>query len=109
MPETWVPATTYWLIHKGVFVGHTNIRHQLNEYLLKIGGNIGYYIRPSMRGKGYGTKILELALVEAKSLGLKKVLVTCEASNLFSKRVIEKNGGQFEDEVDSVLRYWIEL
>jgi len=109
LPETWVPATTYWLIDKEVFVGHVNIRHQLSEYLFRVGGHIGYYIRPSMRGKGYGTKILELALVEAKKLGLKKVLVTCDESNLFSKKIIEKNGGQFEDEVDSVLRYWIEL
>ncbi len=111
--EGWVPATTYWLIDKGEFVGHTNIRHELNDYLAKVGGNIGYYIRPPAREKGYGTKILELALVKAKELGLEKVLVTCDESNIASKKIIEKNKGEFQDKVSSEgeakLRYWIEL
>lgn len=113
LPKDWVPATTYWLIDEGKFVGHTNIRHELNDYLAKIGGNIGYYIRPSARNKGYGTKILELALLKAKKLGLQKVLVTCDESNIASKKIIEKNKGQFQDKVASEgepkLRYWIEL
>ena len=113
LPKDWVPATTYWLIDNGQFVGHTNIRHKLNDYLAKIGGNIGYYVRPSARNKGYGTKILELALLEAKKLGLQKVLVTCDESNIASEKIIVKNKGQFQDKVASKeepkLRYWIEL
>lgn len=113
LPKDWVPATTYWLIDNGQFVGHTNIRHRLNDYLAKIGGNIGYYIPPSARNKGYGTKILELALIKAKKLGLQKVLVTCDESNIASKKIIEKNKGQFQDKVfnegEPILRYWIEL
>ena len=34
------------------------------------GGHIGYGIRPSKRKKGYASKILELALKEAKKLNL---------------------------------------
>lgn len=113
LPKDWVPATTYWLIDNGKFVGHTNIRHELNDYLAKIGGNIGYYIRPSARNKGYGTKILKLALIKAKQLGLQKVLITCDQYNIASKKIIEKNKGKFKDKIfeegKTTIRYWIEL
>jgi predicted acetyltransferase len=36
-------------------------------------------------------------LVKARLLGLSKVLVTCDDSNLTSARVIEKAGGVLED------------
>lgn len=36
-------------------------------------GHIGYYVRPSMRGKGLGSVILQLGLKKAK---LEKVLLT---------------------------------
>ena len=65
-----------------------------------------------MRNKGYGTKILELALDEAKKLGIEKALLTCEDDNINSAKVIEKNGGVLENKVtgDRKLkrRYWIE-
>jgi predicted acetyltransferase len=112
LPKDWVPSSTYWLIDNDQFVGHTNIRHKLNDYLSKIGGNIGYYIRPSARNKGYGTKILKLAIIKAKKLGLQKVLVGCNESNIASKKIIEKNKGQFRNKVfdgETKLIYWIEL
>jgi predicted acetyltransferase len=86
LPRYWVPATTYWLIDNGEFVGHVSIRHKLNDNLAKVGGHIGYAIRPSARQQGYGTKILTLALPKAKTLGLNKVLVTCNESNVASKK-----------------------
>jgi predicted acetyltransferase len=108
-----VPATTYWLMDKDALVGHVNIRHALSERLKKIGGHIGYAIRPSQRRKGYGMKILELALVRAKKIGLKKPLVTCDERNMASRKIIERNGGQYQDtnEVENhmVRRYWISL
>ncbi len=111
--EGWVPATTYWLIDKEEFIGHTNIRHKLTEELKTEGGNIGYYIRPTARKKGYGTKMLELALHEAEKIGLKKVLITCEESNIGSRKVIERNGGKYRDKVTkngkTLLRFWVEL
>jgi len=113
IPEDWVSATTFWLIDEDRFVGHVNIRHELNQQLEKIGGNVGYYIRPTERGKGYGKKILELALVEAKKLGLESVLITCDVDNLFSQKVVEYNGGRFLDDIDvegrKIRRYRIVL
>ena len=82
---------------------------------MKYGGFIGYSIRPSERGKGYATQMLKLALKEFKKKKKEKVLITCKDFNTSSKRVIEKNGGIYEDsyynEEDeyTYLRYWISL
>ena len=40
---------------RNILLGAVNIRHCLNDYLLKYGGHIGDGIRPSERGKGYAT------------------------------------------------------
>lgn len=114
LPEYWVTATTYWLIDNDEFVGHVNIRHELNSQLEKIGGHIGYAIRPSKRQKGYGSAILALALPKAKILGLQKVLVTCDAENTASQKIIVKHGGTLQDIIQnedgkSAHRYWITL
>lgn len=115
LPEGYVPSATYWLVDNDEFVGRVNIRHRLNDHLLKIGGHIGYYIRPSQRKKGYGRKILELALPKAKELGINRVLVTCDEDNPGSKKIIEENGGVYENKMVNMvgrplkLRYWISI
>ena len=91
------------------------VGHELNDLLFKIAGHFGYMIRPSKRRQGYGKVILRLGLEQARKMGLKRVLVTCDENNIGSKKVIEYNGGQFENEVcvegSSIkkLRYWIDL
>ncbi|HZE86594.1 MAG TPA: GNAT family N-acetyltransferase [Methylomirabilota bacterium] len=113
LPEGYVPQTTYWLIDNNEFIGRVSIRHSLTEHLLKEGGHIGYDVRPSKRKMGYGTKILELSLSKAKKLGIHKILVTCNETNIGSKKIIEANGGIFEDHLEldegklAKLRYWI--
>ncbi len=115
LPPGWVPATTYWLIDGGIYIGRTSVRHRLTEQLEKWGGHIGYDIRPSMRGKGYGTTILKLALGEAQKLGIDRVFLTCDATNTASRKIIEKNGGVYQDRIPypstgvDKLRYWIHL
>jgi predicted acetyltransferase len=115
LPKGYVPATMFWLVYNGQVIGRVQIRHELNEFLLREGGHIGYYIRPSKRNKGYGKKILQMALVEAKRLGLHQVLVTCDEDNIGSKKIIETNGGVLEDSIamglykPNKLRYWIPL
>jgi len=53
------------------------------------------------------------SLPEAQSLGLQRVLVTCDNTNLASARTIENAGGVLEDVLDTELgltrRYWITL
>jgi predicted acetyltransferase len=102
-----VPQTIYWLYVNGNPVGIAKLRHYLNEDLKKLGGHIGYCIRPTARCNGYGTIILKETLKKAKELGIEDVLITCNEDNLLSKRVILSNGGVIEDIVDGKCRYWI--
>lgn len=111
----YVPETMFWLVDGDTFLGQVRIRHVLNEHLLRIGGHIGYYIRPSMRHRGYGTEILRLALPKAQELGINRALLTCDETNIGSRKIIEKNGGVLENKVSNPdggsdkLRFWIEI
>lgn len=115
LPKGYVSQTTYWLIDNGEFIGRASIRHELTDHLLKEGGHVGYDIRPSKRKMGYGKKILELALLKAKELGITDVLITCSINNVGSRKVIEANGGVLENRSQprqdnpAKLRYWISL
>lgn len=110
----WMQSSTYWLIDDEQVIGVVNIRHELVDYLYNEGGHIVYGIRPSQRQKGYATEILRLALQQARELGLMRVLLTCEADNIGSRKAIEYNGGvPIEDYITEdgryIKRYWISL
>lgn len=115
LPKGYVPQTAYWLVDGDEFIGRVSIRHTLTEHLLREGGHVGYDIRPSKRKMGYGKKLLELSLPKVKAMGIEKVLVTCDETNVGSQRIIEANGGVFENSVEMgegkprKLRYWITL
>ena len=87
----------------------------MNEHLLQMGGHIGYEIRPSRRGQGYGKLILKYGLDRAKAFGLERVLLTCDEDNLGSQKIIEFHGGMLENSIQlkgwpaKVCRYWIQL
>ena len=114
----WVPCTVYWSVADGLpyIVGELHIRHWLTPSLEREGGHIGYTIAPSMRRKGLGTLQMALGLEKAREiLETDRVLVTCDTDNVGSARVIENNGGVFEDHAVSersgkqINRYWITL
>lgn len=102
-----VPQTIYWLFAEKKPIGMVKLRAYLNDNLLKVGGHIGYCIRPSARGNGYGNAILKEVLKIACLKGLDKVLITCSEDNISSKKVIERNGGVMENILEGKCRYWI--
>jgi predicted acetyltransferase len=102
-----VPQTIYWLIVDGSPVGIGKLRDYLTEGLRKEGGHIGYSIRPSERGKGYGAIILKEILNKAREKGVEQALLTCNENNIASRKVIEANGGELEDIHEGKCRYWI--
>lgn len=114
-PDGRVPDTTLFCLDldRNVFVGAVNIRHYLNKGLLRTGGHIGDGIRPSERNKGYATAMIRLALEVCKSLGIEKILMTCDKDNIGSAKSIINNGGVLENEVEEdghlEQRYWINL
>ena len=114
--EKHVPSSTLFLLdeERNILIGAVNIRHYLNDALLLDGGHIGDGIRPSERRKGYATKMIALALIECKKLGIDKVLMTCNKDNIGSAKSIINNGGVLENEIideegQIVQRYWISL
>jgi len=113
LPKGWTPLTTLWAVVENSVVGVVSIRHELNDQLLKIGGHIGYGIKPSERNKGYGTEACGLAITYAKkTLHINPVLITCNSDNLSARKNIEKNGGKLDDEVPLLdgktkLRFWV--
>ncbi|WP_329457919.1 GNAT family N-acetyltransferase [Streptomyces sp. NBC_01497] len=105
--EGWVPCTHLWFVEGDEFLGRLSIRHRFTPFLLEFGGHIGYSVRPSARRRGHATAMLRASLPLAGELGLDEVLVTCDATNVASKKVIEAAGGRFEDRRGEKLRYWI--
>lgn len=111
---TQVPSDTYLAIRQNDnrVVGVIDLRHHINHPVLGTwGGHCGYSVRPSERGKGYAKEMLRLNILNAKKLGIEKMLVTCDMDNRASEKTILANGGVFEKliEVDGtqMKRYWI--
>ena len=113
LPESYSPHTLYLAINDNKIVGAIGIRWKQVPALMTFGGLIGYSIRPSQRGKGYASEMLKLALEKFKNTDIKNILITCKDFNIASKKVIERNGGIFEntynnaDDGYNYLRYWI--
>jgi predicted acetyltransferase len=115
VPPDWVRCTEFCLEVDGEIVGCSRLRFELNAVLEQEGGHIGYDVRPSARCRGFGNLILRLVLPQARCAGIKRALITADADNYPSLRIIEKNGGVFAGEAVSVKsgkavrRYWIDL
>jgi predicted acetyltransferase len=116
LPEGWVPSTFLVAEVEGQVVGRVSIRHDLNAHLAQVGGHIGYGVRPAFRRRGYATDIMRQSLGVAASVGLDRVLVTCDTDNVGSARVIESCGGVLENVLPGndgsvgpgTRRYWVE-
>jgi predicted acetyltransferase len=115
LPEGWVAGTTWFLVEGDRIFGVVNLRHRLSRTLREYGGHVGYSVRPSERGKGHATRLLEHAKTHAREFGIERLLITCDRENTASARVIEKSGGVLEDEIfyepigRHMRRFWIDL
>jgi predicted acetyltransferase len=102
-----VPVTQLWYVDGSTYVGTVMIRRKLTPTLARVGGHIGYHVVPAQRRRGHAGQMLADALVFCAHFGLRRVLLTCEQSNVASRKVIEANGGEPDGVADGELRYWI--
>ena len=96
LPEARVPATFLVAVMDDRVAGRVSIRHELNDWLLREGGHIGYGVRPAFRRRGVATEMLRQSLVVARAHGVDRVLVTCDDDNVGSAAVIERCGGRLD-------------
>lgn len=107
LPEGWVPETQYFLWDDDRIVGLFRLRHYLNDFLRQYHGHIGYAIKKSERGKGYGSKGLALLLKEGRDvIKEEEFYLSVHKDNLASQMVQKKNGGRIvrEDELNYYVR-----
>jgi predicted acetyltransferase len=102
-----VPSTTLWWVEGAEYLGRISIRHRLTPKLHELHGHIGYDVRPTARRRGHATAMLAAALPVANQVGIESALITCDHDNVASRRVIERNGGVFEDQRGVKLRFWV--
>ena len=98
IPEGYVESSTFWLVCENTLLGVSNLRHRLNEQIAHVGGHVGLGIRPSARGKGLSTLLLNWTCEIAKSQCIgespdKTLHVHCYSHNKASRHMIESAGG----------------
>ena len=108
----------YWAVDDGKFIGEFQLRTEFTEKVMRDIGSIGYSVRVSEQGKGYGQAILGQGLALARQHGMDRVLLTIHDENKVSIHVCEKLGGIWEDSIEAyndaegrhvLRRYWISL
>ncbi len=95
VPEGKVVSTFLVAVVDGRIAGRLSVRHSLNDWLALVGGHIGYGVAPEFRGKGVATYMLQFGLNFLRQLGVEKAFISCRPQNDFSRRTIEKCGGEF--------------
>ena len=109
-----VPETVLWMVKDGEYYGSIYIRHRLNWHLEKWGGHASFLIRPSMRGKGFGKKILQKSIPFINYLGIDRALITIDPKNKAAMRIIEFCGGVQDgdcpetEQFPARLKFWLD-
>ncbi|MFC4138714.1 MULTISPECIES: GNAT family N-acetyltransferase [unclassified Microbacterium] len=116
LPDGHVPCDYYWITDGDEVVGFIAFRRELNDFLRRVGGHIGYSVRPSRRREGIVKTALAMVLEKARADGYDRVMITCDDDNPGSFRTIEGAGGVLQDVIDAsenghplLRRYWVAL
>ena len=114
-PPHFVRGVTYWAVADGRMVGRIGVRLELNDFLARLGGHIGYYVHPACRRRGFATEMLRQALETPHARVIGRLLLTCDETNTASERTILRNGGVLESLAETgdgkprKKRFWIDV
>lgn len=91
-----------WVIENNKIIGLCtfNINPEVDERFRIYAGHISYSIHPKYRNQGYGTVACHLLIKKCLEFGIEEVMITCLDWNSPSKKVIEKNFGNFKDKIE---------
>lgn len=109
LKEGYIPSKEFWITDADGFAGRIILGLTFIPPPERVGHHVGYAIRPSKRRNWYATKALQLLCDEARKLRIFKLMPTCGADNVASRKVIERNGGVLLDRSGDELRYLIDL
>jgi len=93
LKEGHVPSKEFWIVDPEGYAGRIILGLMFTPGPDRLGNHVGYAVRPSKRQRGYATKALELLLDEARNLKIYRLMPICDAANIASRKVIERNGG----------------
>jgi predicted acetyltransferase len=102
-----VPSLELWWVEGADYLGRVSIRTPLTDALREKGGNLGYDVRPSARGRGHGTAMVAAALPHAHALGVDPALLTIEPGNAASLAVARRNGARPAGRAGRLLLLWL--
>lgn len=86
------PNFVNWIIS----IGNKNV-----GYVRILDNDVSIIIDKKHQGRGIGTKVIKLIEIEAKKIGIKKLVAKVMIFNKNSKKIFEKNGFK-------PLMYWLE-
>lgn len=86
-------SSHYWAVDEDRFIGEFQLRTELTEKVMIGIGSIGYSVRVTDQGKGYGIEILRQGLDIARQNNPEKVLLNINDQNTKSSHTCEKLGG----------------
>ena len=94
-----VPAYHFRILAPcGADAGHINFRVGDTEHVLNSAGHIGYEVKAPFRGHGYAGDACG-ALAPFVRTVYSSVILTCDPDNTASRRIIERLGAEFLEEV----------
>ena len=90
LPENYLPSVTFWALSGTRVAGVVNIRKGLNDALRDYGGNAGFMLSTSFRGRKLSIPLIARTLEKAAELGIAPVLMTCIDENIPSLSALKK-------------------